>query len=161
MRRVVAVAIYSILALGVITPMTAGAQAPPEQVDFEFDLVGACPFTVHFAVSGKTKAIANLPGDRAIFTSPGLHATLTNLSNPERQETFNITGSFHQTILENGDVRTEARGRNILWQFESREFESFLVLTVGTVFYIFDAQGNLKQSATGEGQRIDLCALLE
>lgn len=158
MRRVVAVVINSILALGVAAPMTTVAQEPPSQVDSEFDLVGVCPFTVHFVVKGKSKTIANLPGNRTIFTSPALYATLWNVNKPERKETFSITGSFHQTILENGDVLTEARGRNILYEFEPGYF---LHLAIGNFYYVFDSEGNLKQSLTGEGQRIDLCKLLE
>jgi hypothetical protein len=42
---------------------------------------GECAFDVRLDLSGKVSTIT-LPGGRFIFTSPGLHATLTNLNDP-------------------------------------------------------------------------------
>ncbi len=82
--------------------------------------------------------------------------TLTNLDNPENQETLNITGAFHQTTLENGDVVTVATGRNLLG-----DPEAGFVLAIGDFSFVFDKEGNLIQPLSGEGQLIDICALLK
>ena len=99
--------------------------------------------------SGKAKTL-QLPGGRFIFTSPGLTATLTNVESGE-QETVVITGAFHQTTLENGDVVTEATGRNLLG-----DPEAGFVIAVGNFSYVFDAEDNLVQPLQGEGQLIDV-----
>jgi hypothetical protein len=96
-----------------------------------------------------------LPGGRFIFTSPGLTATLTNLEN-EKQMRLNITGAFHQTTLENGDVVTVATGRNFLG-----DPEAGFVLAKGRFSFVFDAEGNLVQPLAGKGKLTDVCALLD
>jgi hypothetical protein len=105
-------------------------------------------------LSGKEQ-VPDLPGDRFIFTSPGLTATLTNLETGN-QETLSITGAFHQTTLENGDVQTVATGRNLLG-----DPEAGFVLAIGDFSFVFDKKGKLVQPLSGEGQLIDICELLE
>jgi len=83
-----------------------------------------------------------------------LTATLTNLDSGV-QERVVITGAFHQTTLENGDVVTKATGRNLLG-----DPQAGFVVAVGNFSYVFDAEGNLVQPLEGEGQLIDVCALL-
>jgi hypothetical protein len=114
---------------------------------------GKCDEPISLVYSGKAKTL-QLPGERFIFTSPGLTATLTNVESGE-QETVVITGAFHQTTLENGDVVTVATGRNLLG-----DPEAGFVIAVGNFSYVFDAQGNLIQPLEGEGQLIDVCELL-
>src|ERR671910_701600 len=72
---------------------------------------GSCGFPLQLELSGKGKTI-ELPGGVFILTSPGLDVTLTNLDNPENQETFNITGSVSTTTEKNGDQVTTLTGRN-------------------------------------------------
>src|SRR3954454_23205498 len=107
-------AISVVLALSMATPivLAQGQGGAPFPIEDNVDLpAGAqCDFPIHVDASGKGK-ILHLPGDRELFTAPGLKATLTNkLTN--HQETFNVSGSFHQRILENGDVEIVATGRN-------------------------------------------------
>jgi hypothetical protein len=115
---------------------------------------GKCDFPVRLQYSGKGKTIT-LPDGSFISTSPGLKATLTNLDKPENQKTFNITGSFHTSTLDNGDVKTEANGRNLLG-----DPEAGFVVAVGHFSYVFDAEGNLVQPLTGKGKLTDVCESL-
>jgi hypothetical protein len=122
-------------------------------VDVSFEGEGFCDFAILFHITGKTKTIA-LPGGRTITTSPGAVLTLANLDT-EKQETFGITGAFHQDTLPNGDLVTVGTGRNLL-------FDPFagLVLAIGRFSFVFDAQGNLIQPLAGRGRQIDICELL-
>lgn len=105
-------------------------------------------------MSGKGKTI-ELPAGRTIITSPGLTAGLTNLDNG-RGATLNITGSFHQRILDNGNLEIVSTGRSALFA----PAVPGLVLVTGKWSYVLDPQGNLVQSLQGNGQLIDRCELL-
>jgi hypothetical protein len=157
MRRIVAIAISFILALSVAAPIAvAVAQEPPTEADGTFTVKKGrlCEFPVRFEVSGTTKMIES-PGGGVIFIFPGLTATLTNVDNPENQETLSVTGSFHDTVLENGNVERVFTGRNLLF-FPEVGF----VLAVGEFSIVFDQKGKVVQPLSGEGQLIDVCALL-
>lgn len=158
MKRIITLLIGALLALTLAAPMALAKEGAPQDIEGSIDLpagaiYGNCDFPIRYEFSGKAKTIA-LPGDRFIFTSPGLTATLTNLDNGN-QETYSITGAFHQTTLENGDVRTVSTGRSLLG-----DPEAGLVVVSGNFSYVFDAQGNLVQPLAGEGQLIDVCAQL-
>jgi hypothetical protein len=156
-----AIAISIIVALCTATPITlVGAQGPPTNADSTFmasDMgLVLCAFDVRFELSGKAGVI-ELPGGGLILTSPGLHATLTNLANEENQVTLNITGSFHNTTLENGNAQTVYTGRNLLFD----PLEGF-VLLIGNFTGVADASTNLLvQPLEGHGQKIDVCGLLD
>jgi len=161
MKRILLMMVGILLALVVAAPMVSAQSngGKPTHVDEEpIDLdsgavFGNCDFPVRLEYSGKAKTL-QLPGERFIFTSPGLTATLTNVDSG-KQETVVITGAFHQTTLENGNVVTEATGRNLLG-----DPEAGFVIAVGNFSYAFDAEGNLIQPLEGEGQLIDVCTLL-
>jgi hypothetical protein len=88
-------------------------------------------------------------------------AIVTNLANG-KQETLNITGALHKSLLENGDTLTVATGRNVLLEPTIPEFVG-VFLTVGRFSWVVSPEGHLlnpDQPVQGTGQRIDLCALL-
>ena len=162
-KRIIMLALGVLMALVVAAP-TVLAQGnggapedvsgtiPPEVVAQFFP--GHCSFPIQLELSGKGKVIT-LPDGRRILTSPGLHVTVTNVDNGE-QATFNVTGTFHETTnLETGEVTTVVTGRNLLF-----DPEAGVVLTIGKITYVFDAEGNLIQAFEGKGQVIDVCALL-
>lgn len=161
MKRIVLLIVGVLLALVVAAPMVVaqpngGKPTKVEETPIDLDsgaVFGKCDDPVRLVYSGKAKTL-QLPGERFIFTSPGLTATLTNVESGE-QETVVITGAFHQTTLENGDVVTEATGRNLLG-----DPEAGFVIAVGNFSYVFDAEDNLVQPLQGEGQLIDVCELL-
>jgi hypothetical protein len=163
-KRAIVLALSVILALTMAVPMVSARSVngvapedvsgtiPPKDVAKFFP--GHCSFPIQLELSGKGKVIT-LPDDRRILTSPGLDVTVTNMDNGE-QATFNITGTLHETTnLETGEVTTVVTGRNLLF-----DPEAGVVLTIGNFTYVFDAEGDLIQAFEGEGQVIDVCALL-
>ena len=170
MQRAIVLALGVILALVVAAPTVLARSVngvAPEDVNPDSEpiiinagddtvLGGSCDFPIQLDLSGKAKTI-ELPNGAFIFTSPDLDVTITNLDNGE-QASFNVTGSFHQTTAENGDVTTVITGRNLPF-----DPEAGVNLTIGNFSFVFDAQGNLLQSfedTDGKGQVIDVCALL-
>jgi hypothetical protein len=117
---------------------------------------GSCDFPLQLDLSGKGKEITQPDGSH-IFTSPGLHVTATNQTTGE-QATFSITGAFHQSTNEAGEVTTKVTGRNLL-----SDPDAGYVLLSGNFSFVFDKNGNLIQSfedTDGNGQVIDVCELL-
>jgi hypothetical protein len=134
MRHIAVLVMSVVVALSTATPTALmGAQGPPTNADDTFEIPAGelCEFGIHFDVSGKMKTI-ELPRGRTIFTFPGLSATLTNLDHPENQETLRITGSFHQTVLENGDVKTVFTGRNLLMSWCGLPFDTLTLSPQGS-----------------------------
>jgi hypothetical protein len=160
MNRILLLVASMLLAMVAAVPM-AGAQngGAPQDVEQVYELpagavFGSCDFPVRLVLSGKGKTI-DLPGEGFIFTSPGLTATLTNVDTG-KQAVFGVTGALHQSTRENGDVVTVATGRNLLG-----DPEAGFVLARGNFSYVFDAQGNLVQPLSGEGQLLDVCTLVD
>ena len=137
---------------GTAPPTVSAAKGRPTEVDeTPFDV----PFCVEVVLSGKAKTI-ELAGGRTIITAPGLTVTLTNPANGN-QETLNITGALHQRTLENGNVEIVSTGRSALFA----PTVPGLVLVIGRFSYVVDATGELLvQPLEGDGQLIDVCALL-
>jgi hypothetical protein len=154
-RRCFSLLATTVLLMTVTPRANALQKGPPTDVDeTPFTVGGLCAFPVQFILEGKSKTI-ELPGGRTIVTSPGLTATLTNVDNPENERVLNITGAFHTSVSENGDVKTVVTGRNLL-----DDPEAGFVLAIGTFSFIFDAAENLIQPLMGQGQLIDVCGLL-
>ena len=161
MKRIVLAIVGILLALAMAAPVVSAQSqgGAPTDVDGGSILLkkrsvfGNCDFPILLEYSGKASTL-ELPDGRFIFTSPELTATLTNLNTGE-QETVVITGAFHQTTLENGDVVTEATGRNLLG-----DPEAGFVIAIGNFSYVFNEKGKLVQPLTGEGQLIDVCGFL-
>jgi hypothetical protein len=124
-----------------------------------FALSESQDFPLEITLSGKSKTV-ELSDDRFIFLSPGQEATLTNLDDSSHSLTLNITGSFHQTTLEDGSVLTEYDGRNLLADPSIDDGEPGFVLAIGHFSTIFDNQGNLVQPLEGQGQIVNVIDLL-
>jgi hypothetical protein len=159
-KRLVLLAFGVVLALVVAAPVGLAQSngGAPEDASGSIivnpgDYPGSCEFPFRLDFSGKGKTI-NLPDGGLILTSPGLFVTVTNLQNDE-QATFNITGSSRKSTSENGDVTTVLRGRNF-----AIDPVVGTVIAIGRFSFVFDAEGNLIQSQTGNGRRIDVCELL-
>jgi len=158
------IALIALLALAVAAPMAgaAGPQKPNPNAPVPVEgsqvlepgaVFGRCDFPILYELNGKAKLLT-LPGGRFITTAPDQTATLTNLDTGKKV-TLNITGAFHQTTDENGNVVTMATGRNLLG-----DPQAGFVLAIGNFSYVFDANGKLIQPLQGEGQLIDICGLL-
>jgi hypothetical protein len=166
MKRAIVLALSVILALTMAAPTVLAqsengvAPGDPEVTHYTSDVIftipGHCEFPMDIVISGQTKTIEQGNGGE-IITSPGAFATVTNEATGE-QATFNITGSFHNTLdtPEPGLVTTEASGRNFLF-----DPVAGTVLAIGNFNYVTDANtGANVQPLDGKGQLIDVCALL-
>ena len=164
MRKTLSVVVFTvlpILCIVVLEPAYAqkSGGTPPTPVSSSIDLpagavFGECAFPVRLEQDGKAATIT-LPGGRFIFTSPGLQATLTNLNDPTKSITLNITGALHQSTDQNGDMVTIATGRNLLG-----DPDAGFVLAIGSFSFKFDASGNPVQPLAGTGQLIKVCPLI-
>ena len=161
MKRILLMIVGILSALVVAAPMVSAQSnggAPGDATGTIIvapgDYPGTCDFPYSLELSGKGKTI-ELPDGGLILTSPGLDVTITNLDEPENQATFNITGSVHQSTTEDGDVVTVLTGRNF-----AIDPVVGTTVVIGRFSFVFDAEGNLVQSLTGEGQLIDVCEAL-
>jgi hypothetical protein len=158
---VVASVVSAISCIFVLPPANAQKTGgtPPINVSRSQDLAagevfGECAFPVRLQLNGKASTIT-LPGERFIFTSPGLDVTLTNLNDPAKSVTLNITGTSRQSTASNGDILTVVSGRNL-----QGDPDAGFVLAIGSFSFKFDAAGNLVQPLAGTGQLIKVCPLI-
>lgn len=163
MKRLVLLMVGILSALVMAAPMVSAQSdngGAPEEYSVTYgpevlaQFPGHCSFPMQLEVSGKTKTIEQGNGG-VIITSPGAFATVTNLANGE-QATFNITGSAHKSTLENGNVKTVMTGRNFALDPVAGTFVS-----IGRFTFINDPTDTTNvEPVSGEGQMIDVCALL-
>jgi hypothetical protein len=136
---------------------TAGTNLPGPSKSFtvpaNYLAPGVCPFDVQVDLDGKVQPIP-LPGNRFIITSSGLNVTLTNLSDPTKTVTLNISGSVYSSV-QNGNTVTVATNRNLV-----ADPVAGLSLAIGTYSIVFDAAGNLVQPFTGQGTLANVCQLI-
>jgi hypothetical protein len=117
---------------------------------------GTCDFDVGFVAQGKFKVLQ--VGDRKTITvGPGQSATLTNLEDPSRSVTLNITGSFHVTELADGSLVFVVKGRNLLWGGTLPK----LTLAIGDFTFTLNPDFSEKEPLEGKGQKIDVCAMID
>jgi len=134
--------------------------SPPERVDFTVTLPASpenCKdFPVQIHVTGKSKTF-NLPGNRLIITAPGQNAMLTNVNQPSKQVSLNITGVFQSFNQPDGGVLTIGTGRNLVTD------PAFgLTLVTGRFSFAFDSSGNLVQGLTLQaGQTTSIGSLID
>src|SRR5262249_41447513 len=119
-----------------------GRGGPPGDVNQTFTLPGICGFDVQGTVTGK-QGVINLPGGRLIITAPDQYATFTNLSDPTKTVTLNLTGTFHVSFDQNGNTIEMVTGRN---GFSDPSFG--IILLVGDFTLVFDSNGNLISGPT-------------
>ena len=90
-----------------------------------------------------------------IVTGPATFGTFTNLTDPTKNVTLNMTGVFHVSFDQKGNTFLTATGRSVA------EDPSFgLLLVVGEFTFVFDPQGNIISGPTGNGQIINICQLI-
>jgi hypothetical protein len=163
MKRLVLLMVGILSALVVAAPMVLAQSdngAAPQEVSVTYgpevlaQFPGHCSFPMQLEVSGKTKTVEQGNGG-VIITSPDAFATITNLANGE-QATFNITGSAHKSTLENGNVKTVMTGRNFALDPVAGTF-----ISIGRFTFVNDPTDTTNiVPVSGEGQMIDVCALL-
>ena len=132
-----------------------GRGGPPGVVNLTFTFPGICGFDVQLTATGRSSVI-NLPSGGLILTGPDVYGTLTNLSDPTKSVTLNLTGSVHVSFDQNGDTIVMNTGRN---QVEDPSFG--LLLLVGDFTFVYDSNGNLISGPTGNGQITNICDLID
>ena len=168
MKRAIVVAISVILALTMAAPTVLARSVngvAPEDVNPDSEpiiITGTCDFPMRLDLSGKAKTIV-LPdgavvGVTSIGTSPDLFVTVTNLDTPENQATFNITGAFHNSddTPQPGQVTTVSTGRSLIID----PVAGTAVIAIGNFSFVSNPDGTFAEPLEGEGQLIDVCALL-
>ncbi|HEX5723297.1 MAG TPA: hypothetical protein VFZ06_11195 [Acidimicrobiia bacterium] len=163
MRRALVIGVLASL-LSMLTAAPASAErpevSPPESVEFDelFSAGFPCTFPMGAHLEGKQGAI--LFEDRAILTSPGLSATLTNLESGSTVALI-IPGAFHDTILSDTRIQTKAVGRSILFGFFDGQPGMFL--TMGKIVFQWDVTDPLSFDvieSESPGTMIDVCEML-
>ena len=115
-----------------------------------------CGFPVYEAFAGREKVL-ELPGGRTILVYPGLRATFSN-GNTGESVTLSSTGSVHVNPLPDGGTELVLVGRNPVGFDVDGEF--FFLMVSGRFTILFGPDGALVRQLDGNGQRLDLCALL-
>lgn len=151
----VLVGMYLLFSVGV-TSVASAAPNRPEPVDATIDLPAGtvCSFAVDLQLSGKSKT-TDLPGNRFLISSPGLHATVTNVDDPDRLVTLSISGASRDFAREGGGVLTVVTGRNLLF-----DPQAGFVLARGSFRFAFDGEANLVEPLNGKGQLEDVCQMV-
>src|SRR5262245_7836504 len=134
--------------------LRAGRGSPPGVINQTFTLPGICGFDVQATITGK-QGVINLPNGGLIITAPGEYGTFTNLSDPTKSVTLNLTGTFHISFDQNGDTIYMETGRNGVV-----DPSLGLLLLVGDFTLVYDSNGNLIEGPTGNGQITSICDLI-
>lgn len=161
------------LVLAVLGPPTAelsrasnGRGGPPEHVNVTFFLRGVCGgFDVRVDGHG-IGGVISLPGGNLLFTFGGFN-TFTNLSDPSKSVTLSVAGAGNVYTDENGNYVIHNSGYNNVWGPSLGIWD-----LVGEWTFLNDPDGNLicppgatctqfTDYATGNGQIIDVCGLIQ
>jgi hypothetical protein len=162
-KRAIVLALSVILALTMAAPTVLARSVngeAPEEFSGTVPFPSTCDFPLKVEVSGKAKTIV-LPdgavvGVTSIGTSPGLDVTVTNVTTGE-QATFNITGAFHNSAdtPKPGQVTTVSTGRSLFY-----DPVAGTVIAIGNFTIVYNSDFTVATPLEGEGQLIDVCALL-
>jgi hypothetical protein len=163
-KRAIVLALSVILALTMAAPTVLARSVngvAPGEIRGEVPFPSTCDFPLKVEVSGKAKTIV-LPdgavvGVTSIGTSPGLDVTVTNEETDE-QATFNITGAFHNSAdtPKPGQVTTVSTGRSLFY-----DPVAGTVIAIGNFTIVYNSDFTVATPLEGNGQLIDVCALLE
>jgi hypothetical protein len=163
-KRAIVLALSVILALTMAAPTVLARSVngvAPGKISGEVPFPSTCDFPLKVEVSGKAKTIV-LPdgavvGVTSIGTSPGLDVTVTNEETDE-QATFNITGAFHNSAdtPKPGQVTTVSTGRSLFY-----DPVAGTVIAIGNFTIVYNSDFTVATPLEGNGQLIDVCALLE
>ena len=157
MKRLLA---FVVLAFSVNSGMVQAGGSPPFDTGFSLDIPAnaGCNFPVNWTGTGKS-SIITLPGDRLVVTAPKQATVVTNLDDPSKSVTLNVTGVLHASFGPQGEVMVVATGRNLLADPNA----NIMILTIGTFKYIFDPSTGFPDliDLSGEGQLIDVCAMID
>lgn len=142
-------------ALGVVASCLLSAPAsasPPESAAGAFE-ISYCGFPVQFRVTGKSKVIEH--GDQLITIGPAQKGTFINTA-AGKSVSLNLSGTFHETVLADGDLVGKATGHNL---FAGPGVEG-LLYTTGKVSYRVDAASGSLTITEPSAKTVNVCDLL-
>lgn len=133
----------------------SGRGSPPGGLNYTFTASGVCDFDVQVSVTGK-EGVIYLPGGAVLVTSPATYGTFTNLSDPAKSVTLNVTGPAKVSTDQSGNIVLKGLGRGFLF---APNFGLFLF--IGQWSFVLDSNtGDVLQGPTGDGQMINICDLI-
>ena len=144
-----------------------GRGGPPQHVNVTFFLPGMCGFDVQVHGLGLFQIIS-LPRGNVLFAFGGGGSnTFTNLSDPSKSVTFNVTGEGNTYTDENGNTVIQSHGTAQVWGPSIGIWN-----LTGDWNFLDDPDGNLicppgatctqfADYVTGNGQVIDICGLIQ
>ncbi len=139
----------------VLSRADSGRGSPPRGINQTFTFPGICGFDVQLTATGRSSVI-NLPSGGLIITAPDVYGTFTNLSDPTKSVTLNLTGAGHISFDQNGDTIYRLTGRS-----EAEDPSFGLLLLVGDFTFVVDSNGNIIEGPTGNGQIINICEMID
>ena len=146
---------------------SGGRGGPPQHVNVTFVLPGMCGFDVRVDGLGLFQVIS-LPRGNVLFAFGGGGSnTFTNLSDPSKSVTFNVTGEGNTYTDENGNTVIQSHGTAQVWGPSIGIWN-----LTGDWNFLDDPDGNLicppgatcnqfADYVTGQGQVIDICGLIQ
>ena len=160
MKLWLSISVTALIAAAVVAPSASAEKPVKEPVELgpqEFAAGEVCPFPI--LVDPDVKAWqTTFSNGRDLFQAKGTMRVTNTLSG--ESVSLHVAGPVTSTLLPNGDVRSTARGRVLLFYFAGDVIGPALHLTIGRVVEIFDADTGLITSSELSGQRIDVCAQL-
>jgi hypothetical protein len=157
-------ALIASAALLAVTTTSVAAQQPdmsPAPLG-SFDIVGSCPFTVHFnaTVDGETLRIFfDRNGNIRLYQYTGpLVAQLTNAATG-KSVTINVSGPAK--LIDNGDgtISYSAWGVSVYWSYAGDALGAGMWYTHGPLYFLI-ATGGSNPVASLPSQSLDVCAML-
>jgi hypothetical protein len=117
-----------------------------------------CPFPMVLDETARKGTLTTFSDGHTVIHAKGTVRVTNALS--EESVSLRIAGSIEDTQLPNGDLRSIASGRNLLFYLEGDVLGPGLFFTIGRVVEIFDADTGAVTSSDLSGKRIDICAQL-
>jgi hypothetical protein len=155
------ISVTALIAAAVVAPSASAEKPVKEPVELEPDEFAAgevCPFPILVDPTDVKAWQTTFSNGRALFQAKGTMRVKNTHSGGS--VSLRVAGPVTSTVLPNGDVRSTARGRVLLFYFAGDVIGPTLHLTIGRVVEIFDADTGLITSSELSGKRIDVCAQL-
>ena len=156
------ISVTALIAAAVLAP-SAGAEKPvkeplPAGGVIEIAAGEVCPFPMVLDETALKATLTTFSDGHTVIHAKG-RVRVTNALSDE-SVSLRIAGSIEDRLLSNGDTRSTARGRNLLFYLSGDVLGPGLFLTIGRAVEIFDADTGAITSSDLSGKRIDICAQL-
>jgi hypothetical protein len=166
MKLWLSISVTALIAVAVLAPSAGAAKPIKEPLELGIVELAAgelCPFPTVVDGTGLKATVTTFSDGHTVFHAKGTQRVTNSLS--DESVSLRVAGSIADRLLPNGDLRSTARGRNVLFYLEGDVIGPGLTgpglfLTIGRVVEIFDADTGAITSSVLSGKRIDICAQL-